>query len=186
MTSDPAASLARMNVLTVMLRREILKRTGGDSVIHWVAMSETPRLRAQGRSIATVMRVFRARIASSVSFVFELVGASRETRDAIDVQRRAAAEVRRAQDALELATCDAIRVLLVGTPAVSVRDAARILGVPKSLVQRIATERTAAARKRAKSLEREASLQTSRNAAYLRYKLIARDQSRTRTTEDRR
>ena len=177
--SDRRVSLARVKNLLVKLRRQFVRRLGGDAVVHWVAVVESPSIRVTGRSIDTVTRSLRARLAtrpgwdtqaaSSVSLVFDLADGAQSTQRVIDAHRRAADEAIAAADALELATCEAIRVLLVGAPAVSVRDAARLLGVPTSLVQRIATKRTSDARKRVKKAERQAALQGRRAAGEARW-----------------
>lgn len=178
--SDLAATLRRManDKLLVTIRREILQRLTGDSVVHWVAMCSSEGLCVRARSIDAVERLLRSKLAKrpdwdeqragAVLLGFELRDRSPTTHQAIEARSRAVSEATRSADLLVVATRDVVRALLIGNPAMSVRDVAKLLGLKKSLVHKIARECEGASGKERAQLreaERETALEARRNTA---------------------
>lgn len=138
-----------MKLFLVTLRREHVRRFTGDVVTHWVATIGDPILRATGRSLGSVERALRKKLAATAngrdvahdaSFRFQLEDTPEETRELLFLAAATAEAVETAVAASRRATTDALRALILGTPSMSLRDAARLLGVKKSSAHRLVAE----------------------------------------------
>ena len=154
-----------MRRIVVKVRWQAKLRLGEifeDTTSHWTGVVTEPAMYAKGRSLQTIERELRRHFPEEeeISFVFELVQTpegqkiSEEARNAID-------EAEKAAIAADAKIREAIRTLLLGDPAVTLRDAARILALDKSFVQRIVDadpDLSRSARKKSRAASRAASL----------------------------
>jgi hypothetical protein len=161
-----------METLIVTLRRKVdVRPNHHDTVIHWVAEIETPRIRVTGRSIEVVDRAIRRSLAFEPAWDVARVHAARfryvlaDAPDALNAAIAARAReidlARELAERIDRATDDVGEQLLSEPPELSIRDVAHVLGVSKARVQDIAvqcegmTSREARKRARAEQLVRE-------------------------------
>lgn len=156
--------------MQVFLRRTVVKRLTGERVIHWIGETiDAPRMSVTGRAIRTVLAALRRKLvareqwsaerAKAVVFELRLRGFAPGTDIGVEILSKARADLAAAQSRFDAVLRDMVRELATGTPALSMRDIAEVLGTTKSTVQRYAAE--ISGRKPATEL-REAEKEASR------------------------
>ena len=170
-----------MDEITVKLTRQFEMRKFADEVMHWSATSANPDLHVTGRAVATVERALRKALEKLPGWSRERAMAAGFTFVIGDAETQ-----RRGQR--EPVTQDLVKQLLLGPPSTSIRDAARILAVPKATIQRIAAAIPGAGGAvRAAALTRERDLAREARTAHLppRNRTFARKLGKHLETERR-
>lgn len=135
--------------LQVFVRRRVATRLTGERVIHWVGETmDAPRMSVTGRSIRTLEAALRKKLiareqwsaerAKAVAFDYRLRGFSPGIDIGIDILAAARAQLAAAQARFDAVLQDMVRDLATGSPALSMRDIAALLGTTKSTAQRCA------------------------------------------------